>query len=79
VSGLWHGAGWNFVVWGAWHGACLCVHRLFRTFRTAPEVPGTFGNVLSWMVTFSAVTLGWAFFCMDINTALFFFKKLAIG
>ena len=79
VSGLWHGAGWNFVVWGAWHGACLCIHRLFRTFRTAPEVPGTFGNVLSWMVTFSAVTLGWAFFCMDINTALFFFKKLAIG
>ena len=33
VSGLWHGAAWNFVVWGALHGVALCVHRLYASWR----------------------------------------------
>src|SRR6185503_1089071 len=30
LGGLWHGAGWNFVLWGALHGAYLCLHQLWR-------------------------------------------------
>ena len=33
LGGLWHGAGWNFVIWGGLHGAALCVHKLFRSSR----------------------------------------------
>ena len=76
VSGLWHGAGWNFIVWGAWHGVCLTTLRVFRTIWPPPEVPSAFWTTVSRLGTFSIVTLGWAFFCMDIHTALFFFQKL---
>lgn len=33
LGGLWHGAGWNFVIWGGLHGAALCVHKMFRSSR----------------------------------------------
>jgi len=32
LGGLWHGAGWNFVFWGALHGAALCIHRAWKNF-----------------------------------------------
>ena len=79
-SGLWHGAGLNFVVWGLWHGALLCGHRLWRTWRDPlPAETSLGGRLAGWALTFTLVTLGWAFFCMDIQTALFFFQRLLIG
>ena len=30
LGGLWHGAAWNFVIWGAYHGILLAIHRIFR-------------------------------------------------
>ena len=30
VAGLWHGASWNFIIWGAYHGALLCLERMWR-------------------------------------------------
>jgi alginate O-acetyltransferase complex protein AlgI len=76
LSGIWHGAGLNFLVWGAWHGVLLSIRRIFLFFKPSgfPDTPGF--NVLSWAVTFCAVNLGWAFFCMDISTAVFFFRRL---
>ncbi len=80
VSGLWHGAALNFVAWGAWHGTLLIAHRLWRTARGtrtwAPTMPV---RVSSWALTFVTVNLGWAFFAMNIRTALFFFDRLLIG
>lgn len=55
IAGLWHGAGWNFILWGAWHGAILI---LFGSFR--PQSRG--GSVLSWMVTMVLVFYGWMLF-----------------
>lgn len=40
VSGVWHGAGWNFVLWGAIHGAALIVNRLFGKRLKLPAVIG---------------------------------------
>jgi alginate O-acetyltransferase complex protein AlgI len=80
ISGLWHGAGLNFVAWGLWHGILLCGHRLWKNWRTpsaTPPAPAV--RFLSWAFTFTLVNLGWAFFCMDIHTALFFFYRLFIG
>jgi alginate O-acetyltransferase complex protein AlgI len=52
VSGIWHGAGWNFVLWGALHGGYLIVNRLGRNRLQAwPR--------LSWAVTMLFVALAW--------------------
>ena len=79
ISGLWHGAGWNFVVWGLWHGVCLCVHRFWKSLRlpldTAASAPRVF---FSWVLTTACVVAGWAFFVMDLPTALLFFRRLLI-
>jgi len=81
VSGLWHGAGLNFLVWGLWHGAALSVHRLWshRSGRDPNPTPTRLGLVASWALTFTTVVLGWAWFVMDIPTALFFFRRLLLG
>jgi alginate O-acetyltransferase complex protein AlgI len=80
LSGLWHGAGLNFVVWGLWHGTLLVGHRLWSRWRAAHHVPAIPGAAwLSWAFTFALVNLGWAFFCMDLPTAVFFFKRLFLG
>ncbi len=80
ISGIWHGAGLNFLAWGLWHGLLLSAHRLWVGWR-GPEIRPATGMVkfLSWALTFSMVNLGWAFFCMDISTALFFFQRLFLG
>jgi len=80
LSGLWHGAGLNFIVWGIWHGILLMVHRTWSKWRgTRSAPPSTFGMILAWAITFVSVNFGWAFFCMDLHTAAFFLKRLFIG
>jgi alginate O-acetyltransferase complex protein AlgI len=79
VSGIWHGAGVNFVVWGLWHGVLLCIHRAWRRFRPLSANPPRWSQSAAWLTTFVAANLGWAFFCMDVHTALFFFKRLLLG
>ncbi|MEP6955284.1 MAG: MBOAT family O-acyltransferase [Chthoniobacterales bacterium] len=80
ISGLWHGAGLNFIAWGLWHGCLLAGHRLWRKNRpVGNQEPSLLGSALSWALTFLLVNLGWAFFCMDFPTALFFFRRLLLG
>ena len=79
VSGIWHGAGVNFVVWGLWHGVLLCIHRAWRKLRPLPENSPWWSQGAAWLATFVMANLGWAFFCMDVHTALFFFRRLLLG
>jgi alginate O-acetyltransferase complex protein AlgI len=81
VSGIWHGAGFNFVVWGGLHGIMLAVRRLWRHLRPLPEgpQPAVALQLGSCLLTFVAVNLAWAFFCMDVHTALYFFRRLILG
>ena len=65
VSGFWHGAAWNFVAWGAFHGFFLCLDKLFKNTRAmrAPAwagIPITFVLVLFSWVLFRAETLAQA-------------------
>jgi len=78
VSGVWHGAGTNFAVWGLWHGIMLSVHRFWRTYRGTGR-SSTSARMLATATTFIFVNLGWAFFCMDLSTAGFFFKRLLVA
>ena len=79
ISGLWHGAGFNFILWGLLHGLMLAVHRWWR--HRPGHVPSTSAAMrfASGVLTLLCVNLAWAFFCMDIRTALFFFSRLVKG
>lgn len=82
VSGIWHGAGLNFVAWGAWHGTLLVGHRLWLVYRDrrgcVPSVSWV-SSAGAWVLTYTMVNLGWAFFAMDLDTALFFFRRMVVG
>lgn len=61
LGGLWHGASWNFVIWGAIHGAMLAIHRMSGGTPNENR-PVTVGDVPKILGTFSVVCLGWIFF-----------------
>lgn len=63
VSGLWHGAGYNFLLWGALSGLAVIAHRLFATCGLRLWAP------LGWTLTFGFMVLIWMFF-YDTDTAL---------
>jgi alginate O-acetyltransferase complex protein AlgI len=73
LGGLWHGASWNFLIWGGLHGAMLAVERkiggaLWRNWPAPLRVAATFGTVL----------LAWVFFrSADLPTAFVFLASLA--
>jgi alginate O-acetyltransferase complex protein AlgI len=63
LGGLWHGAGWTFVIWGALHGAYLCLNHLASALGFgAGRLGGRTGLLLGWALTFVAVVVGWVFF-----------------
>ncbi len=77
--GLWHGASWNFVVWGAVHGGLLALHVLWRRVaRGVPlSLPGLLAAPLGWFATFTLVTLAWIpFRAPDLETVPVVFAKL---
>jgi D-alanyl-lipoteichoic acid acyltransferase DltB (MBOAT superfamily) len=65
LGGLWHGANWTFVAWGALHGALLCGHRLWSGIgsKRLQEMRRSLAwRWLSRILLFHAVCLGWVFF-----------------
>ena len=66
LGGLWHGAGWTFVVWGGLHGLALVLHQAWRGLRQRLRHDLTRSNALghaaSVTLTFLVVVLGWVFF-----------------
>ncbi len=70
IGGLWHGAAWTFVVWGALHGVALCVHKVWMKLTGHDKKhEGTIpGNILSGFITFVFVSICWVFFRADSFT-----------
>ncbi|MBO3457617.1 MBOAT family protein [Aetokthonos hydrillicola Thurmond2011] len=56
LGGLWHGAGWTFIAWGALHGIYLVINHWWRKL----QIP--LPKFLSWIITFVAVVIGWVIF-----------------
>jgi alginate O-acetyltransferase complex protein AlgI len=81
ISGLWHGAGWNFVIWGLWHGLGLVIQRWWsnRNRNSSVAREASSGHFLAWGATFCYVNLGWAFFAMDWAGSKMFFRRLCLG
>lgn len=78
VSGLWHGAAYTFVIWGAMHGACMVIERLvygdkIKTITNKLSV----ANALRWMVTFAIVNFAWIFFRVNnLSDVMTIFQKI---
>jgi alginate O-acetyltransferase complex protein AlgI len=72
LAGLWHGAAWTFVLWGAFHGLGLvCEHALGGRIR----VPGW----LRWLVTFHLIVFSWVLFrAQSLTDVGRFFSRLAV-
>ena len=63
LGGLWHGAAWNFVLWGAWHGTGLAVHRAVAERRSEGTTRGRARfRALAWCATMLFVFYGWLLF-----------------
>ncbi|MCX7773303.1 MAG: MBOAT family protein [Clostridia bacterium] len=60
LTGLWHGASWNFVLWGLYFGCFLVVEKLFL-FNFLQRIPKFFG----WLYTFVIVVFGWVIFRLE--------------
>ena len=72
LSGLWHGASWNFLVWGALHGLFICLDKLFLG-----KVMKKIGKVPSVILTFLLVNLIWVFFRIeDFSLAWLLIKRM---
>lgn len=56
LGGLWHGAGWTYVVWGGLHGAFLVINHAWNKTQFKLSKP------LAWLLTFAAVVFSWVFF-----------------
>ncbi len=82
-GGLWHGARWNFVLWGLYHGFLLVLgyyyHESKAAQRLEPMISGGWKDLLRIFIFFHLTCLGWLFFragslvqCGDLLRALFF-------
>ena len=71
LGGLWHGAAWGFILWGALHGAGLVIERGLRGRIDAPAW-------LRWAIVFNLVVFGWVLFrAENLDLAASFFAQLA--
>lgn len=80
LCGIWHGAGWNFVFWGALHGVYQIINNLWK--KTKIELPKVIGRCL----TFFSVMVGWIFFRattfkdgINVFTKLFDFTNITLN
>lgn len=72
LSGLWHGASWNFIAWGTYHGLFLIADRLFLL-----NFLNRIGKIPSIIITFIITLVGWTFFRIeDISTTFVFIGKM---
>ncbi|WDL74948.1 MBOAT family protein [Helicobacter winghamensis] len=68
LSGVWHGAGFGFIIWGALHGLAMCLHRAYGyileslNLHKATFLQSRLYKVLCWILTFNFLNMTWVFF-----------------
>jgi D-alanyl-lipoteichoic acid acyltransferase DltB (MBOAT superfamily) len=84
LGGLWHGAGWTFVLWGAYHGIGQVIGHHRRSRRIERDLPPMsdepWAVVWQRVATFNLVCIGWVLFRSDsLHTAREMFRQLLVG
>lgn len=74
LTGLWHGASWNFIVWGMWHGIFIVAERLWSNSKLCTiKIP----RIVGQMITLLIVMIGWvAFRADDLNYAMGYIGRM---
>ena len=73
LTGLWHGASWNFVFWGLYHGFFIVMERVGGGKILARH------KGIAWVYTFAVVNFGWVFFRVeDLHAALAYIKRMLL-
>ncbi|HEY8189378.1 MAG TPA: MBOAT family O-acyltransferase, partial [Micavibrio sp.] len=75
LGGLWHGANWTFILWGAWHGIILAIERFLGV---NPEAPASIGRrAITMATTLIAVMIGWVLFrAHNLSAAVDFYAGM---
>ncbi|QIZ72967.1 MBOAT family O-acyltransferase [Oxynema aestuarii] len=73
LGGLWHGAGWTFVIWGGMHGLLLVINQIWR--RLGISIP----KFLAWILTFHGILLSWVLFRAKTFADAFHIIKVMTG
>jgi len=80
VSGIWHGAAWNFILWGGWHGIMLVTHRIYSDKMVPtlhPFLVTSFpAKAAAYLVTMLGVWIGWMIFMWSIKDLQIIFSLL---
>lgn len=74
LTGIWHGAGWNFLLWGLWFAAFLILEKLFLK-KFLEKLPAFVG----WLYSMFLVLLSWVFFSLENMESIFTFLKAMFG
>ena len=77
LGGLWHGANWTFILWGAFHGVLLILNHVWKSIRGA-TAPTPLKQCLGWLLTFLAFAVGMTMFrAPNIGTAFAVLQAMA--
>ncbi len=63
LSGIWHGAGWGFIIWGILHAAAMVVHRIYSFWANGKNfLNSKVYKIFAWFITFNFINIAWVFF-----------------
>lgn len=83
VSGLWHGANWTFIFWGAYHGLLVCGYKLFKKKSSINSEGGAlhkFHKYVNILMVFALVTIGWQVFrCNSFGQFVGLWERMFTG
>lgn len=79
ISGIWHGAAWHYVIWGAYNAALMIIGTFVKPLNFFKKIPFRIIEFLSVILTFHLVLLGWIFFRAEsVGNALDIIKKVLV-
>lgn len=70
LSGIWHGVGLNYAIWGIVHGFGIVINKIFSSMKISLPL------FIAWLLTFHWVCFGWIFFANPIDEALLSIQKI---
>jgi len=80
ISGFWHGASWNFIIWGALHGIFVIAYHFIFSSDSKQEHTSIISQIGGWIVTFTLVCIAWVFFrSSNLENAMHVFANLSTG
>ena len=80
LGGLWHGASWNFLIWGGYHGAWLSIERALTGKHAEKGERWAWFDPLRVILTFALVTVGWVFFrAADLHQSVAVIAQMFAG